>query len=95
MPRRKTTGPNVLSEALGALLRLSHRVPLIGVVVALALGAGWWWLRGNPQWLYGTGKILAVALLVLAVLFLFLAAVGLARNLFPESSDARRARRSR
>ena len=68
-------------------MRISHRVPLVGVVVAVACGAGWVWLRNDPRaWLQWLG----VALAVVGGVFLFLAIVGLLRNLFEPAEHRRR-----
>jgi hypothetical protein len=76
----------VATEAVGSLMRISHRVPLVGVVVAVACGAGWIWLRNDPRvWI----QWLALALGVVGGIFLFLAIVGLLRNLF-EPADRRK-----
>ena len=82
-----------MAEVFSSLFRLSHRVPVIGVIVAALLGAAWWWLRGRPDAAFGSGRILAIVVGVAAALFLFLALVGLARNLFPEASEEGRRRR--
>ena len=95
MPRRRRTSNDrsLFSEVFGSLFRLSHRVPLIGLLVAVALGAGWWWLRQRPDAMLGSGRILAVVVAVAAAIFLFLALVGFAKNIFPEASDEGRERR--
>ena len=96
MPRRRRRTANdrsLFSEVFGSLLRLSHRVPLIGLIVAVALGVAWWWLRGRPDVAFGSGRILAIVVGVVAIVFLFLALVGFARNLFPDPSDESRQRR--
>ena len=95
MPRRRRTANDrsLFAEVLGSLFRLSHRVPLIGLLVAVLLGSAWWWLRGRPDGAYGSGRILAIVAACVAALFLFLALVGFARNLFPEASEESRQRR--
>ena len=96
MPRRRRTvnDRNLFSEVFGSLFRLSHRVPLVGLLVAVLLGAAWWWLRARPDVMYGGGRILGIVVAVAAALFLFLALVGFARNVFPEASeDGERRRR--
>ena len=97
MPRRRRTANDrsLFSEVFGSLLRLSHRVPIIGLIVAVALGAGWWWLRARPDAAFGSGRILAIVVGVAAVLFLLLALVGFARNMFPEASEEGQERRRR
>ena len=97
MPRRKRAEgePSIFAEVFGSLLRLSHRVPIIGLIVALGLGAAWWWLRQRPDAAFGSGRVLAIVVGCIAIAFLFLALVGFARNLFPEpGEDGRRRRRS-
>jgi fatty acid desaturase len=95
MPRRRrsATDRSLFSEVFGALFRLSHRVPIIGLLVAVLLGAGWWWLRRRPEVGYGSVRILAIVVGVIAIIFLFLALVGFARNLFPDASEEGRQRR--
>lgn len=95
MPRRRRTANDrsLFSEVTGSLFRLSHRVPFIGLIVAALLGAAWWWLRGRPDVAYGSGRVLAVVVAVVGALFLFLALVGFARNLFPEATEDGRPRR--
>jgi hypothetical protein len=96
MPRRRRTANDrsLFSEVFGSLFRLSHRVPLIGLLVAVVLGAAWWWLRARPEVMFGSGRILAIVIAVAAAIFLFLALVGFAKNVFPEASeDAERRRR--
>ncbi|MEO6435547.1 MAG: hypothetical protein ABIP55_07265, partial [Tepidisphaeraceae bacterium] len=44
MARRKQ---NFFAEVGGAMLRLSHRVPLIGAILAVAGGVGWWDFRAH------------------------------------------------
>ena len=90
--RRTANDRSLFSEVFGSLFRLSHRVPLIGLIVAVVLGAGWWWLRSRPEIGYGSGRVLAIAVGVIAIIFLFLALVGFARNLFPEASEEARGR---
>ena len=92
--RRRNPGePSLVSEVFGSLLRLSHRVPVIGLIVALLLGVLWWWLRQRPDAAFGSGRILAIVVAVVAAVFLFLALVGFARNLFPETEESRQRRR--
>jgi hypothetical protein len=43
--------------------------------------------------MFGGGRILAIVVAVAAVVFLFLALVGFAKNVFPEASEEARARR--
>lgn len=96
MPRRRRRTAHdrsFFAEVFGSLFRLSHRVPLIGLLVAVLLGAAWWWLRGRPDAAYGSGRVLGIVVGVVAALFLFLALVGFARNLFPEASEDGRQRR--
>ena len=96
MPRRRRTANDrsLFSEVFGSLFRLSHRVPLVGLLVAVLLGAAWWWLRGRPEVMFGSGRILAIVIGVVAALFLFLALVGFAKNVFPEAGeDGQRRRR--
>ena len=95
MPRRRRTANDrsLFSEVFGSLFRLSHRVPLIGLLVAVLLGAAWWWLRARPGMAYGSGRILAIVVGIAGAIFLFLALVGFARNLFPDASDEARQRR--
>jgi hypothetical protein len=95
MPRRRRTAsdPSLFSEVFGSLLRLSHRVPFIGLIVAIALGVLWWWLRQRPDAAFGSGRVLAIIVGVVAAIFLFLALVGFARNLFPETEESRQRRR--
>ena len=97
MPRRRRSANerSLFSEVFGTLLRLSHRVPLIGLVVAAGLGAAWWWLRARPDAVYGSGRVLAIIAGVAAILFIFLALVGFARNLFPEAGEDGLPRRRR
>jgi hypothetical protein len=89
MPRRRRTANDrsLFSEVFGSLFRLSHRVPLIGLLVAVVLGAAWWWLRARPDVMFGSGRILAIVVGVVAAIFLFLALVGFAKNVFPEASE--------
>ena len=91
--RRTANDRSLFSEVFGSLFRLSHRVPLIGLLVAVVLGAVWWWLRGRGEAVYGGGRVLGIVVAVGAGLFLFLALVGFARNLFPEAGEDGRARR--
>jgi hypothetical protein len=96
MPRRRRTANDrsLFSEVFGSLFRLSHRVPLVGLLVAVLLGAAWWWLRGRPEVMFGSGRILAIVVAIAAGFFLFLSLVGFAKNVFPEASeDAERRRR--
>jgi O-antigen ligase len=96
MPRRRRRTANdrsLVSEVFGSLFRLSHRVPLIGLIVAVALGTVWWWLRARPEVAFGSGRILAIVVAVAAAIFLFLALVGFAKNIFPEATEAARQRR--
>ena len=95
MPRRRRTANDrsLFSEVFGSLFRLSHRVPLIGLLVAVALGAAWWWLRARPTAAFGSGRYLAIVVAVAAAIFLFLALVGFAKNVFPDASEERDSRR--
>jgi hypothetical protein len=95
MPRRRRSANDrsLFAEVFGSLFRLSHRVPLIGLLVAVLLGAAWWWLRDRPSVAYGSGRILAIGVAGVAALFLFLALVGFARNMFPEAGEDGRQRR--
>jgi membrane protein YdbS with pleckstrin-like domain len=95
MPRRRRTANDrsLVSEVFGSLFRLSHRVPLVGLLVAVALGVGWWWLRTRPEVAFGSGRILAIVVAVAAAIFLFLALVGFAKNIFPEATEAARQQR--
>jgi hypothetical protein len=96
MPRRRRTANDrsLFSEVFGSLFRLSHRVPLVGLLVAVLLGAAWWWLRARPGVMFGSGRILAIVVAVVACGFLFLALVGFAKNVFPEATeDGQRRRR--
>src|SRR5688572_23352149 len=95
MPRRRRSANDrsLFSEVFGSLFRLSHRVPLVGLLVAVLLGAAWWWLRARPEVAFGSGRILAIVVAVAAAVFLFLALVGFAKNVFPEASDDGRSRR--
>ena len=87
--RRRAAGKQpFLIEVGGALLRLSHRVPLIGVAVAIVCGVGWWRLRRSTA-ILGFAPILAMILAVIGGFFLLLAIIGLLRNLFPESREKR------
>jgi hypothetical protein len=87
--RRRASGKQpFLIEVGGALLRLSHRVPFIGVAVAIACGVGWWILRKSNA-VFGFAPILAVILAVIGGFFLLLAIIGLLRNLFPEGREKR------
>jgi hypothetical protein len=85
----------LFAEVFGSLLRLSHRVPLIGLIVAAGLGVAWWWLRARPDAAYGSGHVLAITAGVVAILFVFLALVGFARNLFAEAGEDGSQRRRR
>lgn len=87
MPRRRRSAndQSLASEVFGSLLRLSHRVPVIGLIVAAACAFGWWWMRARPEAAWGGGRVLAIVLGIVALAFLFLALVGFARNLFPEA----------
>jgi hypothetical protein len=88
--RRRSSGKQpFLIEVTGALLRLSHRVPFVGVGVAIACGVGWWYLRKSPA-LWGAAPILGMILAVIGGFFLLLAIIGLLRNLFPERSERER-----
>jgi hypothetical protein len=91
MARRRHTSakPPFLIDVGGALLRLSHRVPLIGVGVAVVCGAGWWYLR-KSQAIFGIAPVIAIILAIVGGFFLLLAGIGLLRNLFPERSEKRR-----
>jgi hypothetical protein len=95
MPRRRRSANDrsLFSEVFGSLFRLSHRVPLVGLLVAVLLGAGWWWLRGRPEVMFGSGRILAIVVAAAAAIFLFLALVGFAKNVFPEASEDGQQRR--
>jgi hypothetical protein len=95
MPRRRRTANDrsLFSDVFGSLFRLSYRVPLIGLLVAVLLGVAWWWLRARPAVMFGSGRILAIVVAVAAAVFLFLALVGFAKNVFPEASEEARARR--
>ena len=95
MPRRRQSANDrsLFSEVFGSLFRLSHRVPLVGLLVAVLLGAGWWWLRARPEVAFGSGRWLAIVVGVAAAVFLFLALVGFAKNVFPEASEDGRSRR--
>ena len=97
MPRRRRSvnDRSLFSEVFGSLLRLSHRVPLIGLIVAAGLGVAWWWQRERPDAAYGSGGVLAIVAAVVAILFAFLALVGFARNLFPEPGEDGSPRRRR
>ena len=86
--RRASGKQPFLIEVGGALLRLSHRVPFVGVGVAIACGAGWWYLRKSNA-VFGFAPILAIILAVIGGFFLLLAVIGLLRNLFPESREKR------
>ena len=95
MPRRRRSANDrsLFSDVFGSLFRLSYRVPLIGLLVAVVLGAVWWWLRARPDIVFGSGRILSIVVAIVAAVFLFLALVGLAKNVFPEASEEARARR--
>src|SRR5215207_7118268 len=95
MPRRRRTANDrsLFSEVFGSLFRLSHRVPLVGLLVAVLLGAFWWYLRARPTVAFGSGRYLAIVVGIAAAIFLFLALVGLAKNVFPEATDEARQRR--
>ena len=88
MARRSKS--SFLSDFTGATLRLSHRVPLIGLIAAGACAVGWWRLRLEDAlgW-----RILAISLAVLGMLFGLIAVVGFLRNLFPENDSGSRRRR--
>lgn len=88
MARRKQS--NFFSDLAGATLRLSHRVPLIGLIAAAGCALGWWRLRLEEE-LYW--RALAITLAVLGILFGLIAVVGFLRNLFPEAGPGSRRRR--
>jgi hypothetical protein len=90
--RRRGSATPFLLDVCGALVRLSHRVPLVGAGFAAACGVGWWLLRQSDA-LYGTARIAGIALALIGGFFLLLAIVGLLRNLFPDPSEKRRAGR--
>jgi len=92
--RRRASGKQpFLVEFGGALLRLSHRVPFIGVAVAIACGVGWWYLRKSTA-IFGFAPMLAIVLAIFGGFFLLLALIGLLRNLFPERGEKRGEKRS-
>ena len=88
MARRRK--PNFFTDVTSAMLRLSHRVPLIGLIAAIACGWGWWRLRdeGALPW-----RVLAISLAVAGVILALIAVIGFLRNLFPESGSSARGRR--
>jgi len=87
---RRRRSKNFFAELGDATLRLAHRVPLIGLVLAIGCGAGWWWFRQRPD-LWGSA-VGSIALAVLGGLFALVAIIGLLRNLFPENDGTRRRR---
>lgn len=90
MARRRSD--SFLADVAGAVLRLSHRVPLIGLALALACGLGWWYFRRHPE-VFAAG-VWSISCGVAGLFFALIAVVGFLRNLFPEGEGGSR-RRSR
>jgi len=89
-PVARRSSQNFFADIAGAMLRLSHRVPLIGLFIAIACGVGWWYFRGHPA-IFGA-RVWSIAFAVLSGFFGLIAVVGLLRNLFPEGGTGGRRR---
>jgi uncharacterized membrane protein len=85
MSRRKS----ILSKLAGGVYGASHRIPLVGFLIAAIFAMGWWHFRTEPsvplQWV-------AVGLGVIAIFFAIVAGIGLILIVL-ESLLPRRARR--
>ena len=85
MSRRKS----ILSKLAGGVYGASHRIPLVGFLIAAIFAMGWWHFRTESsvplQWV-------AVGLGVIAIFFAIVAGIGLILIVL-ESLLPRRARR--
>jgi hypothetical protein len=85
MSRRKS----ILSKLAGGVYGASHRIPLVGFLIAAIFAMGWWHFRTEPsvplQWV-------SLGLGVIAIFFAIVAGIGLILIVL-ESLLPRRARR--
>ena len=79
--RARSHDDGLLDDALDALLALSRRVPVVGVVVSVSFAAGGVYLaRLDPHSVWGFGVLLGYLCFAMAILFGVVGAVGLVQG---------------